>query len=48
MLLDIYWMSSLTMEEVFIMTGLALIVISIIGGLIMWKFVKEPAENEED
>lgn len=45
---DIYWMSSLTMEEVFIVTGLALVIVGVIGGLLMWKFTKEPTENEEE
>jgi hypothetical protein len=45
---DIYWMSSLTMEEVFIVTGLALVIVGVIGGLLMWKFTKAPTENEEE
>lgn len=45
---DIYWMSSLTMEEVFIVTGLALVIVGVIGGLLMWKFTKSPTENEEE
>lgn len=48
MLKDIYWISSLTMEEVFLVTGLALTIVGAIGGLIMWKFVKKPAESEEE
>lgn len=46
--MDIYWMSSLTMEEVFLVTGLALVIVGVIGGLIMWKFVKKPVESEEE
>lgn len=46
--MDIYWMSSLTMEEVFIVTGLALVIVGVIGGLLMWKFTKAPTENEEE
>jgi hypothetical protein len=45
---DIYWMSSLTMEEVFIVTGLALVIVGVIGGLLMWKFTKAPTESEEE
>lgn len=47
---DIYWMSSLTMEETFIVTGLALAIIGAVAGIIMWKVVKTLAEimEEED
>ena len=48
MIKDIYWMSSLTMEEVFIVTGLALVIVGVIGGLLMWKFTKASTENEEE
>lgn len=45
---DIYWLSSLTMEEVFLVTGLALVIIGTVGGLIMCKVVKKFVEENED
>lgn len=43
---DIYWMSSLTMEEVFIVTGIGILIVgAALGFLISWLSEKNKEEE---
>lgn len=50
----LYAMSCLTMEEVFIVTGIALVLIGVVGAILFSIFIKDPAagygpvEDDED
>lgn len=39
----LYAMASLTMEEVFIFTGIALVLIGVVGAILFSIFIKDPA-----
>lgn len=45
---DIYWMSALTMEEVFIVTGMAVVIIGIVFGLTLYLFDEKSADEEKE
>ena len=47
MFTDIYWMSSLTMKEVFVVTGIGILLAgTALGVLIHWLFEKDNKEDE--